>query len=157
MNKNTYPFYSHEYFMTKALTLAVDALENGEVPVGAIVVAQGKTIIGKGFNQTEKLTDVTAHAEMLAITAASNFLGAKYLKECTLYVTLEPCAMCAGAIAWTQIERIVFAAYDKKKGFTMFSPAIIHPKTDVVGGILANQSEQILKDFFKKLRGKNEA
>ncbi len=144
--------YSHEYFMKKALLLAIEAEENGEVPVGAIVVAGGKQIIGKGYNQTERLHDVTAHAEMLAITAASTHLGAKYLPECTLYVTLEPCTMCAGAIAWAQIERIVFAASDPKKGFTLYSPPIIHPKMDIVSGIMANESENLLKAFFKKLR-----
>ena len=144
--------YSHEYFMKKALQLAQEAAEAGEVPVGAIIVAGGKQIIGKGYNQTERLHDVTAHAEMLAITAASTHVGAKYLPECTLYVTLEPCTMCAGAIAWAQIERIVFAASDPKKGFTLYSPAIIHPKMDIVKGIMANESELLLKDFFKKLR-----
>ncbi len=144
--------YSHEYFMKKAMQLAQEAAEQGEVPVGALIVAGGKQIIGKGYNQTERLHDVTAHAEMLAITAASTYLGAKYLPECTLYVTLEPCTMCAGAIAWAQIERIVFAASDPKKGFTLYSPAIIHLKMDIVKGILATESEILLKDFFKKLR-----
>jgi tRNA(adenine34) deaminase len=144
--------YSHEYFMKKALDMAAEAAEQGEVPVGAIVVAGGKKIIGKGYNQTERLNDVTAHAEMIAITAASTHMGAKYLTECTLYVTLEPCTMCAGAIAWAQIERIVFAAADLKKGFTLYTPAIIHPKMDIVSGIMANESETMLKAFFKKLR-----
>ncbi|WP_255038621.1 nucleoside deaminase [Lacihabitans soyangensis] len=144
--------YSHEYFMAKALDLAMDAYEKDEVPVGAIVVAEGKTIIGKGVNQTEQLHDVTAHAEILAITAASNFLAAKYLKNCTLYVTLEPCVMCAGALAWSQIERVIFGAYDKKKGFTLINQPILHPKTDVIGGILQSESEAMLKSFFKKLR-----
>ena len=103
--------------MKKALDLAEIALEEGEIPVGAIVVADGKKIIGKGYNQTEKLNDVTAHAEMLAISAAANFLGAKYLKDCTLYVTLEPCVMCAGATHWAQIERIVFGAFKKQNWF----------------------------------------
>jgi tRNA(adenine34) deaminase len=144
--------YSHEYFMKKALDMAAEAAEQGEVPVGAIVVAGGKKIIGKGYNQTERLNDVTAHAEMIAITAASTHMGAKYLTECTLYVTLEPCTMCAGAIAWAQIERIVFAAADPKKGFTLYTPAIIHPKMDIVSGIMATESETMLKSFFKKLR-----
>jgi tRNA(adenine34) deaminase len=138
--------------MAKALELANDAYQRDEVPVGALIVADGKKIIGKGTNQTEQFSDVTAHAEILAITAAANFLGSKYLKECTLYVTLEPCVMCAGAIAWAQIERIVYAASDPKKGFTKFTPPIIHPKYDVVSGILGNESEMLLKDFFKKLR-----
>ena len=152
MNKNTYPIYSHEYFMTKALSLAYDALENGEVPVGALVVAQGKTIIGKGFNQTEKLTDVTAHAEILAITAASNFLGAKYLKDCTLYVTLEPCMMCAGAIAWAQFAKIVYGAPDTKRGFNLITNNLLHPKTVILSGILADESTAMLKSFFQKKR-----
>lgn len=138
--------------MAKALELAIDAYQRDEVPVGAIIVADGKKIIGKGSNQTEQFSDVTAHAEILAITAAANFLGSKYLKECTLYVTLEPCVMCAGAIAWAQIERIVYAASDPKKGFTKYTPPIIHPKYDVVSSILGNESEMLLKDFFKKLR-----
>ncbi len=152
MARNAYPVFSHEYFMTKALELAHQAYENDEVPVGALVVADGKKIIGKGFNQTEQLNDVTAHAEILAITAASNFLGAKYLKNCTLYITLEPCVMCAGAIAWAQIDRVVYAAKDIKKGYSKYSPAIIHPKYDIVSGILQNESEQLLKTFFKRLR-----
>ena len=152
MARNAYPVFSHEYFMTKALELAHQAYENDEVPGGALVVADGKKIIGKGFNQTEQLNDVTAHAEILAITAASNFLGAKYLKNCTLYITLEPCVMCAGAIAWAQIDRVVYAAKDIKKGYSKYSPAIIHPKYDIVSGILQNESEQLLKTFFKRLR-----
>lgn len=138
--------------MAKAFQLAQQAFDANEIPVGAIIVAEGKTIIGKGYNQTEQLNDVTAHAEMLAITAAANFLGAKYLKNCTLYVTLEPCAMCAGAIAWAQLDTIVFGAHDKKKGFTLHNPPIIHPKNHIVGGILANESEALMKTFFKKLR-----
>ncbi len=152
MARNSYPVFSHEYFMTKALELAHQAYENNEVPVGALIVAEGKKIIGKGANQTEQLNDVTAHAEILAITAASNFLGAKYLKNCTLYVTLEPCVMCAGAIAWAQIDRVVFAAHDPKKGYTKYSPAIIHPKYDIVPGVLSAESEHLLKTFFKRLR-----
>jgi tRNA(adenine34) deaminase len=144
--------YSHEYFMKKALQLAQQAFDEDEIPVGALVVAEGKHILGKGYNQTEKLQDVTAHAEVLAITAAANKMGAKYLKECTLYVTLEPCCMCAGAIAWSQIDRIVFAASDPKKGFKLYNPPIIHPKNDIVSGILAEPAEALLKAFFKKLR-----
>ena len=141
--------------MAKALKLAEQAYHENEVPVGALVVANGKTIIGKGYNQTEKLNDVTAHAEILAITAASNFLDAKYLKDCTLYVSLEPCAMCAGAIAWAQIDRIIFGAYDPKKGFNRHKPSIIHPKIDIIGGMLAQESEALMKSFFKNLRAKN--
>lgn len=155
MKIKTYPIYTHEYFMAKAIKLAEQAYQENEVPVGALVVANRKTIIGKGYNQTEKLNDVTAHAEILAITAASNFLDAKYLKDCTLYVSLEPCAMCAGAIAWAQIDRIIFGAYDPKKGFSLYKPAIIHPKIDIIGGILGDEAEKIMKSFFKNLRSKN--
>lgn len=144
--------FSHEYFMHKALLLAEEAFENDEIPVGAIVVADGKKIIGKGYNQTEKLTDVTAHAEILALTAASNFLGGKYLKECTLYVTLEPCMMCAGALAWSQIGTVIYGAADKKKGFSLWTPAVLHPKTNVIPGILGEEAERLMKSFFKKLR-----
>jgi tRNA(adenine34) deaminase len=152
LKKESYPLFSHEYFMYKALQLAVEAGEKGEIPVGAVVVAEGKRIIGKGYNQTEQLQDVTAHAEILAITAASQYLGGKYLKNCTLYVTLEPCVMCAGALGWTQIDRIIFGAHDIKKGFTLINQKIIHPKTDLVSGILAPESEKLLKQFFKNLR-----
>ncbi|MFY7909691.1 MAG: nucleoside deaminase [Emticicia sp.] len=147
-----YPLYSHEYFMAKALDLAIQAGEAGEIPVGAIVVAGGSKIIGKGSNQTEQLNDVTAHAEIIAITAATQFLGAKYLKDCTLYVTLEPCVMCAGALHWSQIDRIVFGASDTKRGFNRVSPSILHPKTSVVKGILETDCEMLLKNFFKGLR-----
>jgi tRNA(adenine34) deaminase len=147
-----YKIFSHEYFMSKAIDLALQAADLGEVPVGAIVVAGGSKIIGKGHNQTEQLTDVTAHAEIIAITAASQYLGAKYLKDCTLYVTLEPCVMCAGALAWSQIDRIVFGASDTKRGFSMISNKILHPKTELVSGVLGNDCERILKDFFKGIR-----
>lgn len=152
MRKGSYPVFSHEYFMQKALLLAEEAFQNHEIPVGAIVVAEGKKIIGKGYNQTEKLTDVTAHAEILALTAASNFLGGKYLKDCTLYVTLEPCVMCAGALAWSQISTVVYGAADKKKGFSLWKPGILHPKTQVITGVLGEEAEQLMKSFFKRLR-----
>lgn len=138
--------------MQKALVLAEEAFERGEIPVGALVVADGRKIIGKGSNQTEQLTDVTAHAEMLALTAAANFLGAKYLKDCTLYVTLEPCLMCAGALAWSQIGGVVYGAGDSRKGFTGWNPPALHPKTQVVSGVLGEESEMLLKAFFKRLR-----
>jgi tRNA(adenine34) deaminase len=147
-----YPVYSHEYFMAKALDLAIEAGKAGEIPVGAIVVAGGNKIIGRGSNQTEQLNDVTAHAEIIAITAASQYLGAKYLKDCTLYVTLEPCVMCAGALHWSQIERVVFGASDTKRGFSRVSPVILHPKTSIVKGILEIDCENVLKNFFKDLR-----
>ena len=138
--------------MAKAIDLAIQAGKAGEIPVGAIVVAGGRKIIGKGNNQTEQLNDVTAHAEIIAITAASQFLGAKYLKECTLYVTLEPCVMCAGALHWSQIERIVYGASDPKRGFSRVSPNILHPKTQIVKNILETDCEMILKNFFMGLR-----
>lgn len=134
------------------MVLAEEAFDQGEIPVGALVVADGKTIIGKGYNQTEKLTDVTAHAEVLAVTAASNFLGAKYLKDCTLYVTLEPCIMCAGALAWSQVSRVVYGAGDAKKGFSNWQPQVLHPKTEVISGVLGSESEALLKAFFRRLR-----
>lgn len=138
--------------MNKALQLAAMAYDEGEIPVGAIIVADGNKIIGKGYNQTERLNDVTAHAEILAISAASQYLGAKYLKECTLYVTLEPCVMCAGALAWSQIDRIVFGAPDDKRGFSGFSQRITHPKTQVISGILEEDCKGLMRDFFNKLR-----
>ena len=148
-----FELFSDEYYMQRALLLAEEALENGEIPVGAIVVAEGNKIIGKGRNQTEQLNDVTAHAEILAITAASNYLGAKYLKNCTLYVTLEPCVMCAGALAWSQISKIIYAASDPKRGYSKLSESVLHPKTEVVSGVLAKESEILLKTFFRNLRG----
>lgn len=145
--------YSDEYFMREALKEAKLALASGEVPVGAVVVCNN-TIIGKGHNQTELLTDVTAHAEMLAITAASNYLASKYLKECTLYVTLEPCVMCAGALQWSQIGKVVFGASDEKRGFNLLKAPILHPKTLVTNGILSSECKKILQDFFLNLRDK---
>lgn len=137
--------------MKKALQEAQEAFEENEVPVGAVVVLNG-LIIGRGHNLTETLHDVTAHAEMQAITAASNFLGAKYLKECTLYVTLEPCLMCAGALSWSQLSRVVYAASDLKKGYHLFSDHIF-PKTIVIEqGLLENASVALLKQFFQDRR-----
>ena len=144
--------FSHEYFMKKALLLAQQAADEGEIPVGAIVVTENGKIIGKGYNQTERLQDVTAHAELLALTAASNSLGAKYLKNCTLYVTLEPCVMCAGALGWSQIDRIVFAASDSRRGFQAVSTKILHPKTEIISGVLEKEATTLLQSFFKKLR-----
>lgn len=139
------------YFMSEALRLANQAYEEGEIPVGAIVVA-GERVIGKGYNQTEKLGDVTAHAEMLAITAASEYLGGKYLQECTLYVTLEPCVMCAGALYWSQMKRVVYGASDDKRGFARLGQPVLHPKTILKGGILADESQELLLKFFRRLR-----
>lgn len=146
------PLLSDEYYMQKALQLAHQAFEEDEVPVGALVVTNDGTIIGKGYNQTERLTDVTAHAEMLAITAAANYLGAKYLRECTLFVTLEPCVMCAGAIAWSQVDRIVYGASDEKRGYKVHSEQIINSKKEVVEGVLAEESKELILEFFRKKR-----
>lgn len=142
--------FSDEYFMQLALKEAQKAFDEGEVPVGAIVVS-GNRIIGKGYNLTERLHDVTAHAEMQAITAASNFLGAKYVNDCVLYVTLEPCVMCAGALFWSQIGKVVYGASDEKRGYTK-TGNLLHPQTEVVAGVLATECAVLLKDFFKKLR-----
>ena len=139
------------YFMAEAMRQAEIAYEEGEIPVGAVVVV-GERIIGKGYNQTEKLNDVTAHAEMIAITAASDHLGSKYLQDCTLYVTLEPCVMCAGALYWTQMNRVVFGASDEKRGFSRLGKAVLHPKTRLSSGILAYESQELLLKFFKQLR-----
>ncbi|MCO4293395.1 nucleoside deaminase [Solitalea sp. MAHUQ-68] len=140
-----------EFYMKQALKEAQLAFEADEVPVGAIVVCRNR-IIARAHNLTERLNDVTAHAEMQAITAAANFLNGKYLDECTLYVTLEPCVMCSGALHWAQIARIVFGAFDPKRGFMRLIPSPLHPKTEFVGGILENECGQLVKDFFKKKR-----
>jgi tRNA(adenine34) deaminase len=137
--------------MSLALKQAERALEEEEIPVGAVVVCQGK-IVAKAYNQTEMLTDVTAHAEMLAITSAAQTIGAKYLKDCTLYVTLEPCLMCAGAIYWSQLGRLVFGASEDKRGFLSLGKDILHPKTEVTSGILAEESALLLKEFFSMRR-----
>ena len=142
--------FSHEYFMNMALKEAEKAYEENEVPVGCIIVSDNK-IIGKGYNLTERLNDVTAHAEMQAITAAANYLGAKYLNECTMYVTLEPCIMCAGAIFWSQLGTLVYGASDEKRGFSK-SGNLLHPKTEIVNGIMAIEATMLMKNFFKKLR-----
>ena len=145
--------FDHEYFMRLALAEAEIALEEGEVPVGAVVIAENR-IIAKSRNQTELLNDSTAHAEMLAITAASNNLGAKYLKECTLYVTLEPCIMCIGASYWSQLGNLVYGAADEKRGYSQSGVILSHPKTSIVSGVLAKESELLLQRFFKTIRKK---
>lgn len=142
---------SHEHFMQQALQQARLAFDAGEIPVGAVVVQSGK-IIARAYNQTEQLKDVTAHAEMLALTAAANYIGAKYLTGCTLYVTLEPCLMCGAALGWSQIGTIVYGAADPKKGFETLQPAAIHPKTKVVKGILEAECSQLVTAFFQRLR-----
>ncbi len=143
--------FDDEYFMKRALAEAEQASREGEIPVGAVIVCQDQ-IIARAYNQTETLSDVTAHAEMLAITSATGRLGGKYLTGCTLYVTLEPCVMCAGALAWAQLDRIVWGASDIKRGFMKFAPKALHPKTQVTAGVLANESEALLKSFFEARR-----
>lgn len=140
-----------ERFMKEALAEARTALSADEIPIGAVVVADGR-IIGRGHNLTETLNDVTAHAEMQAITAASEYLGAKYLSQCALYVTVEPCVMCAGAIGWSQLGKLVYGAADEKRGYTRFAPHALHPKTKVLKGILEDEAAQMMKDFFKEKR-----
>ena len=141
---------SDAYFMHRALDEARQAVRAGEIPVGAIVVAAGR-IIARGHNLTETLCDVTAHAEMQAITAAAGHLGGKYLPDCTLYVTLEPCAMCAGALYWAQLGRLVFGAEDPRRGYRAMGGRL-HPKTEVTGGVLAGECKELLDAFFQKLR-----
>jgi len=143
--------FGDEYFMKKAFAEAIQAFEQNEIPVGAVVVSGGR-IIARAHNLTETLNDVTAHAEMQAITAAANFLGGKYLNDCTLYITLEPCVMCAGALGWSQIGRIVYGAPDEKRGFKKFAPKALHPKTEIIGGILEIECAELLKEFFRKKR-----
>ena len=142
---------SNEYFMQQALEEARKASARDEVPVGAVVVA-GQQIIARAHNLTETLNDCTAHAEMQVITAAANHLGSKYLDQCTLYVTLEPCIMCAGAMFWSQLGKLVFGAADPKKGYQLYKVQVLHPKTEVIMGILADKSESLLKEFFRKKR-----
>jgi tRNA(adenine34) deaminase len=146
-----YPIFSHEYFMQEALKEAKKAMEQDEVPIGAVIVAANR-IIGRGYNQTESLNDVTAHAEMLAFTSAANTINSKYLNECILYVTLEPCIMCAGAAYWTQIGQIVYGTSDPKRGFSIHVPSPLHPSTILLGGILEHECSVLVKDFFKKKR-----
>ena len=142
--------FTDEYFMKEALKEAYLALEKDEVPIGAVVVLKDQ-IIGRGHNLTEQFKDVTAHAEIQAISAASEFLGAKYLNECTLYVTLEPCVMCGGALYWSQIGKIVFAAADQKRGSGRYD-GIFHPKTTIQGGLMSNEAEQLIKNYFSGKR-----
>ena len=139
------------YYMKQALQEARKAMERGEVPVGAVIVCKDR-IIARAYNLTETLIDVTAHAEMQAITAAALALGGKYLNECTLYVTVEPCVMCAGAISWAQMGRLVFGAEDEKRGYQRYAPEALHPKTEIVKGILADECADLMKEFFKNKR-----
>ncbi|MBR1387502.1 MAG: nucleoside deaminase [Alloprevotella sp.] len=140
-----------EFYMRKAIAEAQCAAEAGEVPVGAVVVCN-EHIIARGHNLTETLTDVTAHAEMQVVTSAANTLGGKYLNQCALYVTLEPCPMCAGALGWAQLGRLVYGASDPKRGYTLFAPKVLHPKTEVVSGVLAEECQELVTKFFKSKR-----
>ena len=139
------------FYMKQALEEARRAFDRGEVPVGAVVVCRDR-IIARSHNLTETLNDVTAHAEMQAITAAANYLGGKYLQDCTLYVTVEPCVMCAGAIAWAQMGRLVFGAADEKRGYQRYAPNALHPKTNVLQSVMADECAGLMKEFFKKRR-----
>ena len=138
--------------MQRALDEARLALKEGEIPIGCVIVCKDR-IIARAHNLTETLCDVTAHAEMQAITAAANLLGGKYLTDCTLYVTVEPCAMCAGAIGWAQVSRIVYGAADEKRGFHQYAPHAMHPKATITGGILEEECRQLMQDFFQQKRG----
>lgn len=144
-------FKTDEFFMRAAISQARQALDRGEVPIGAVIVAGG-TIVGRGHNLVEALGDATAHAEMQAITAAAESTGGKYLNDCTLYVTVEPCIMCAGACAWSQVGRIVYGTADPKRGYTTVAGRILHPKTEVRAGILEAECSRLMSDFFEKLR-----
>ena len=141
----------YERFMREALKEAGAAASEDEVPVGAVVVCRGR-VIARGHNMTERLKDPTAHAEMIAITAATEAMGGKYLNDCTVYVTVEPCPMCAGALAWAQIGKLVYGAFDPKRGFTLYSPSLMHPKTEVVAGVLADECGSLVASFFQDKR-----
>jgi len=141
----------HEHFMKQALLEAKIAFDKGEIPVGVVVVCKNR-IIARGYNLTETLNDVTAHAEMQAITAAASTLGGKYLQNCSVYVTLEPCVMCAGALGWAQISDLIYGATDEKRGYTKFAPQALHPKTTVLKGVLENECAGLMVDFFKSKR-----
>lgn len=143
--------YTDEYFMREALKEAQKAFDISEIPVGAVVVCKNR-IIARAHNQTEKLTDATAHAEMLAVTAAANYLGSKYLNECILFVTLEPCVMCAGALYWVQLQKLVYGASDVQRGYSLVSSPLLHAKTEVVKGVKAAEAKEMIDSFFRKLR-----
>ena len=149
LNKNN--MENDTRYMTMALSEAQKAFAMGEIPVGCVIVADGQ-VVGRGHNLTETLADVTAHAEMQAITAATNTLGGKYLTQCTLYVTVEPCVMCAGAIGWAQVKRVVYGASDEKRGFTIFAPKALHPKCTVSSGVLESDCRELMQSFFAKKR-----
>ena len=152
MNNEEEQLRTDERFMRMAMAEAEVALEKGEVPIGAVVVCKGR-VIARAHNLTETLTDVTAHAEMQAVTMAANQLGGKYLTDCTLYVTVEPCVMCAGALGWAQLPRVVYGCRDEKRGFLRFAPQALHPKATITGGILEQECRRMVTDFFKQKRG----
>ena len=143
--------FDDEHFMKEAMKEAQKAMYNNEVPIGAVIVAKNK-IIARAYNQTELLHDVTAHAEILAYTAATEYIGNKYINDCSIYITLEPCVMCAGALFWSKINRVVFGAYDQKYGFKRTNLQLFHPKTEVLGGVLENECKNLLQEFFKNKR-----
>lgn len=143
--------FSDEYFMKQALVEAQKAFDKEEIPVGAVVVANN-SIVARAYNLTETLNDVTAHAEMQVITAAASAIGSKYLNECTMYITLEPCVMCTGAIFWSQLQKLVYGASDPKRGYTRLQVPLLHPKTQVIKGIMEHESELLMKEFFGKKR-----
>jgi len=146
-------FPDHNFYMKKAISMAEFAFSQGEVPVGAVLVCDGK-VITKTHNQTELLHDATAHAEIMAITAGCAHFNSKYLKDCVLYVSLEPCPMCAAALYWTQIKEVIWGAKDDKRGYSLYQPNLLHPATNVVSGVMEVESSQLMKDFFKEKRGK---
>jgi tRNA(adenine34) deaminase len=156
MSSSELSIFSDEHFMRQALFQAEQAFADDEVPIGAVVVCNNR-VIGKGYNQVERLRDATAHAEMLAITAASDYLGGKYLTDCTLYVTIEPCPMCAGALRWVQLARVVYGASEPKFGYLRFGPEMLHPKTAVSQGVLEDECRQLMRSFFQQKRGQNPA
>jgi len=137
--------------MKQAYRQALKAFDADEVPIGCVIVA-GETIIAKGYNQTELLTDTTAHAEIIALTAAFSYLGSKFLEECTMYITIEPCAMCAGALKWARIGKLVYGTNEPKSGFSLYQPSILHPNTEILSGVLKEECRQLMKDFFIKKR-----
>jgi tRNA(adenine34) deaminase len=143
--------FNDDYFMGEALKEAQKAFDISEIPVGAVMVCKNR-IIARAHNQTEKLTDATAHAEMLAVTAAANYLGSKYLNECTLYVSLEPCVMCAGALHWVQLQKLVYGASDTQRGYSLVSTPLLHSKTEVVRGVKGTEAKLLIDNFFKKIR-----
>jgi len=147
------PVFDHQYFMGQALQMAAQAYEEGEVPIGA-VVSFGNRIIGRGYNQTERLQDPTAHAEMIAITAACSTMNSKYLRDCVIHVTIEPCPMCAGALRWAQISQVVYGASEPKFGFLRYGKSLLHPKTELLGAIMEAECRALMQAFFAEKRGK---